>query len=77
MHEQHPVFEPPTNPEIPIWRYIDLPRFMSMLEDQALQFSRADRMWDTFEGSLSEPSLDFERMLTVSLDGDRGVRIRH
>jgi hypothetical protein len=67
MHEQHPVFTPPTNPDIPIWRYIDLARFISMLEHQALHFSRADRMWDTFEGSLSEPSLDFER--NVMLDG--------
>jgi hypothetical protein len=61
MHEQHPVFEAPTNADIPIWRYVDLAKFMSMLEDQALHFARADLMWDTFEGSLSEPTLNFER----------------
>jgi hypothetical protein len=63
MHEQHPVFEPPTNPDIPIWRYMDLAKFMSMLEEQALHFGRADRMWDKFEGSLPDPLVDFERDL--------------
>jgi hypothetical protein len=63
MHEQHPVFEPPTNPDIPIWRYMDLAKFMSMLEEQALHFGRADRMWDKFEGCLSDPLVDFHRDL--------------
>lgn len=69
MHEQHSVVEPPTNHDIPIWRYMDLAKFVSMLEEQALHFARADLMWDDFEGSLSGPSLDFEREMLSDMPG--------
>ena len=34
-----------------LWRYIDLAKFMSMLEDRALYFTRADKLGDPFEGA--------------------------
>lgn len=64
MHQPHDAFEPPSNLEIPIWRYIDLAKFLSLLESQALYFARADQMDDKFEGSTSEPSIaEFREML--------------
>jgi hypothetical protein len=56
MYEQHPVFVTPTNLDIPLWRYVDLPKFLSMLQHDALHFARSDSMEDKFEGSTTEPT---------------------
>lgn len=34
-----------------VWRYMDLARYLSLLEDTALHFARADQMADRWEGS--------------------------
>lgn len=49
----HNVFTHPTNIDVPIWRYMDFTKFVSMLENNALYFSRADNLGDPFEGSYS------------------------
>lgn len=51
MFAAHPVFTPPADPAIPIWRYMDLPKFVSILSKGALYFPSADRLGDPFEGS--------------------------
>lgn len=51
MHEQHPVFVPPTNDEVSIWRYMDLPKLTSLLTSSSLWFSRADLLGDPHEGT--------------------------
>ena len=63
MHEPHPVVNPPSNPDVSIWRYMDLAKFVSMLQSNALHFARADIMEDVFEGSTSQPTLDARRSL--------------
>lgn len=35
-----------------LWRYIDLARFMSMLEERGLYFARIDKLGDPFEGAV-------------------------
>jgi hypothetical protein len=57
MFEEHPVFQPPDNPTIHIWRYIDLPKYISLLNDKALYFCRMDKLIDRFEGSLPRPNI--------------------
>ena len=57
MHEDHPTFERPPNPDVSIWRYMDLAKFVSMLESQALHFARVDTMEDAFEGSIGKATL--------------------
>lgn len=47
----HPVFQAPANPQVKIWRYLDFTKFVSMLENKGLFFSRADQLGDPFEGS--------------------------
>jgi hypothetical protein len=46
------------SPELPlntiIWRYMDLPKLLDMLETKTLFFCRGDRFEDKFEGSLPE-----------------------
>jgi hypothetical protein len=56
---RHPAFVPPTNPYIRIWRYMDFTQFVSMLEEKALLFTRADLLVDKFEGTMSKPLWDF------------------
>jgi hypothetical protein len=49
----HPCFVEPENPRAKVWRYINLPKFLDMLQSQTLYFARADelRKADKFEGS--------------------------
>lgn len=52
--EPHEVLDTPGNPltrDTKLWRYMDLARYLAMLESQAINFSRADRLGDPFEGS--------------------------
>jgi hypothetical protein len=67
MHEQHPVFEAPSNIDIPIWRYMNLAKFISMLQDGALHFARADQMADEFEGSISKPTLSLRHEMLAGI----------
>ena len=38
---------------IPLWRYMDFTKFVSMLESRSIYFCRTDLLGDDFEGSLT------------------------
>ena len=57
----HPSFEAPSNPDIPLWRYIDLSKFVAFLQDRALYFARTDKLVDPFEGSLPKKNREILR----------------
>src|SRR5687768_14667395 len=38
-------------PGTKLWRYMDLAKFLHLLEDRTLFFARADRLGDPFEGA--------------------------
>ncbi len=48
MFEQHPVFKAPDDANIQIWRYMDLPKYISILDQSAVYFCRSDRLGDEF-----------------------------
>jgi hypothetical protein len=52
MYGEHPLFKEPENPDIKIWRYVDLAAFVAMLNSQSLFFRRADKFEDKLEASL-------------------------
>jgi hypothetical protein len=52
MMRDHPSFSHPSNPDIPLWRYMDLSKFISLLQTSKLYFARAADLGDPFEGSL-------------------------
>ncbi len=52
MYKEHPNLKEPKNPNVPIWRYMDFTKFVSLLDKQALFFTRADKLGDPFEGSI-------------------------
>lgn len=53
----HPVFEPPYNRNIKIWRYMDFTKYVSMLSNTALFFSRTDLFEDPYEGATSHANI--------------------
>ena len=50
--ESHRSFPQPDDPSVKVWRYLDLPRFISLLSTGALAFARVDTLEDPFEGSI-------------------------
>ena len=52
MFAEHPDVNPPHANTV-LWRYMDFTKFVSLLDRRALYFSRADKLGDPFEGSLS------------------------
>ena len=54
---EHAVFQAPA-PTAKVWRYLDLAKYLSVLDRSALFFARLDRLEDQFEGALSAPSID-------------------
>ena len=52
MYESHPSFTPPLS-SANLWRYLNFPKFVSVLEESALFFTRSDKLGDPFEGSFS------------------------
>ena len=42
-----------------LWRYMDLAKYLSLLENRALFFARADKLGDPFEGAWSDANLRY------------------
>jgi hypothetical protein len=55
--KENDEFPPPPDLDAPIWRYMDFTKFLSMLENQELFFSRVDCLGDPFEGSIPVANL--------------------
>jgi hypothetical protein len=58
VEDQHPSFKTPTNQDIRIWRYMDLSKFLAILQKQSLFFPRATLLGDPFEGSSTKLMVD-------------------
>jgi hypothetical protein len=56
-HQSHPEFLPPSNVNVPLWRFMDLERFTALVSAKSLYFARGD----AFQG-------DFDAMLTEQID---------
>lgn len=48
----------PVDETTQIWRYIDLPKLVSMLDSKSLFFSRIDRLGDPLEGRVTKANAD-------------------
>jgi hypothetical protein len=48
--DHHPQFPQPENPTVPIWRYMDFPKFMAWLIDSSLVLRRVNLLEDKREG---------------------------
>ena len=68
MYEAEPGLQIPKNEKIRIWRYMDLGKFLNLLENSRLHFSRLDQMADPFEGLPSTPVLEWPAMFRTLID---------
>ncbi|MGI5523050.1 hypothetical protein ACQEUX_19250 [Micromonospora sp. CA-259024] len=51
MHDSHPELLDTLADETFLWRYMDLPRFVDLLQSRELHLARADQMYDRWEGA--------------------------
>lgn len=61
--DDYPGFAPPENSSVPLWRYMDFTKFISLLESKALFFSRTDMLGDPWEGSLTRAEAERRKEL--------------
>jgi hypothetical protein len=54
----HPSFPQPKNPTLPVWRYLDTPKLLSLLLRREIYLRRLDLLPDKFEGT--HPKLTWE-----------------
>lgn len=65
MYQPHSQCDSPAD-EDALWRYMDLTRFMALLQRGSLFFCRADLFGDAFEGSLTQATVrERERLAPV------------
>ena len=57
MFQNHQYLSLPEAPT-PLWRYVDLWKFLSLLEHESLWFSRLDTLGDPYEGLPTRPLID-------------------
>lgn len=55
--EDHPI-PALKSKEMILWRYMDIPSFLSLLVNSSLTFVRADLMEDRFEGTITKPTAE-------------------
>lgn len=64
MRDVHPSLDRNLPADAVLWRYLDFPKFVSMLKEGALWFSRADLLGDPLEGSFTQ-AREIERQLLL------------
>ena len=57
LKDSAPVFYPQT--DYAVVKYLDLPKYLSLLHKQSLFFCRLDKLEDQFEGTTAKPNYDF------------------
>lgn len=63
-YSEHPEFTPPSAENAKIWRYMDLAKFLSLIESESLYFVRLDQLseFDPFEGYYTNLNLEFDKL---------------
>lgn len=63
MIKEHSSFPPPEDRDVSIWRYMDLVKFLWMIQNNALYFSRSDRLGDPHEGHYTKLLAGYDGIL--------------
>lgn len=71
MIKEHPAFQQPDNTGLKLWRYMNLAKFIAILQSTSLYFSRSDYLGDPFEGSSSKANIQFYEILAGNEDNLR------
>lgn len=61
------------DPATPLWRYMDFEKFISLLEERAPYFARADKLGDKFEGAsgISQRQDEWDALFTFMVPAAR------
>jgi hypothetical protein len=70
---EHPCFQQPADGSIRAWRYLDLPKFIWMLENQKLFLASLDSMSDPHEGSTPKIQADLQDQSRLAFHRHRMV----
>ena len=70
MIGSHPSFIQPSNAQIKLWRYMDISKFLALIQTEKLYFARADNLGDPFEGSMPRGNAEFEESIVKRRDSD-------
>src|SRR5262245_61926723 len=73
MFSAHPAFSQPSDNSISVWRYMDLSKFIWMIQRNALYFRRSDLMGDPFEGHYTKAIADQEEEYIRTLESNTAV----
>ena len=67
-----PEFKSPDSSQVKLWRFMDLPKFLSILDKKALYFSRLDQLseFDPFEGYLPLQNIELEKITFDKLSAE-------
>lgn len=77
MREKHPFFDTDIKPDTVLWRYMDFAKFVSLLANKALWFSRADLLGDPLEGSFTQAyEVQQQELLTHPPGGKTSTDVR-
>jgi hypothetical protein len=75
MYIEHPDFEQPKNESTKVWRYMDLSKFLSLLETSSLYFTRSDKFIDPYEGTI--PKINSEKISTYFTEFDNAIEMQN
>lgn len=56
MYVAEPGFVVPEDESVTLWRYMDLPQFVSLLHSRTIYFCALPKLEDVFEGRMTKPS---------------------
>lgn len=54
----HPSFRQPKDGSVKVWRYMSLPKLISLIDSQRLYLTRLDKMSDRYEGSVTKATAE-------------------
>ena len=74
-YAEHPSCKLPQNMEEKIWRYMDFTKFVSLLEEEALFFSKLSSFMDPFEGFLTKPTVKMLSAIPDDLPNEKRQEI--
>ena len=69
----HPAFLQPADSAAKIWRYLDLAKYISLLKNRTLHFTRLDQFSDPFEGTITKRK--YEEIVQIAAQGEADKKI--
>jgi hypothetical protein len=69
------LFMPPDNLDVPVWRYMDFTKFVSLLENKGLFFPMVAKLQDPFEGSFARGNEVLRPMVYRHVPNPYGVTV--